>query len=72
MENEDKFKVLQDVYELQWCEQEPELQLDLVKFTTCVMEGVEGAWYTEDAFIDYLMDEFSDNHPLWAFIKLED
>ncbi len=72
MESEDKITLLQEVLlNIDWNQTDVDVTADLVKFTRCVVTDNRGKWYTDDTFIDMLMDEFPDDYVVWDYIILD-
>ena len=71
MESEKKLEILQEVFDVPWDDVDEPMDESLRRFTQAVVTDGLAAWYDDDVFIDTLMDNFPDDHPLWQFIRLE-
>ncbi len=71
MEAEEKITVLHDVFDVDWNQTDSPVAEDLKRFTHGVPTDHKYTWYDDDVFINILMDEFPDDHPLWGFIILD-
>jgi hypothetical protein len=71
MDSEQRLSVLQEVLDVDWSIVNTSMDEDLLKFVRAVVTDEVQAWYDDDAFIDVLLDNFPDDHPLWEFIRLD-
>ena len=73
MEAQEKVIILQDVYDIEEMFDstftEDQVLDSLLKFTKDVLHDELGEWDSEDKFIDILLDNFPDDHPLWNYIS---
>ena len=74
MKAETKIEILREVYD---CSEFLDVQYssnsilhDLQRFTQDVLTDGVGEWEDDEIFIDIIMDNFSDEHPLWEYICL--
>lgn len=71
MESEEKIKVLQDLFSVDWDGYDEDMSDKLVRYVSSLLNDYKCIWHDDEPFIEVLLDEFSDDHTLWSFIELE-
>lgn len=71
MDHEEKLQLLQDVLDIDWAQTDASVSDDIVRLTRGILNDMQYTWYDDDVFINILLDEFADDHPVWAYIILD-
>ncbi len=71
MESEQKLQILRDVFDIDWAQADKPVEGALSRYTRAVVTDNRVLFYEDEEFINIIMDEFPDDHPLWEFIVLE-
>lgn len=71
MENTQKLQILRDVFDVDWTQTDESVDAPLARYAQAVVTDDKALFYDDEEFINIIMDNFPDTHPLWEFITLD-